>query len=223
MIRSLQRRRFAIGAAGLGLAAAVPAWLVDRAGAERRRDQEEGRARGRPAGRLPALRHGQQRQRARRLRRRRRPAARQGLGRQAQARAGHRPEPDPVPAHQQGRPADRLARDHARARQAGPVLEAVRGGDDRPARRQEGQRQGSRRPQGPARRRRPREHAGHRAHRGRAARHRDPPLRRRRLGHAGADVGPGRRARLLDDGGGADREARAGRTPTRRSSSCASR
>ena len=163
MIRTCPRRRFA--ALGLAAASALAPPCPRPPGADRRRDQEEGRDQRRPAGRLPALRHGQRAEPARRLRRRRRAAARQGLGRQGQARAGDRPEPHPVPADQQGRPADRLARDHARARQAGAVLQAVRRGDDRAARPKKTNDQGPGRPQGRCSRRRPRQHAGHRADR----------------------------------------------------------
>ena len=55
-------------------------------------------------------------------------------------------------------------------------------------------------PEGPARRRGPRQHAGHRDHGGRAAGHRDPALRRRRHRHAGAAVRPGRRDRRQHGG-----------------------
>ena len=71
--------------------------------------------------------------------------------------------------------------------------------------------QGAGRPEGPAHRRGPRQHAGRGRDRGRARGHRDPPLRRRRIRHAGAAVGPGRCDRLLDHRRRADRQARAGR------------
>ena len=80
---------------------------------------------------------------------------------------------------------------------------------------------GAGRPEGPARRRRPRQHAGHRAHRGRAARAprsaASTTTRRRMQALMSGQVDA---HRLLDHGRRADRQARAGRTPTNRSSCC---
>ena len=160
---------------------------------------------------------------ARRLRRRRRQAAGQGLGREGQHRAGHRPEPHSLPADQQGRRAGGLAGRDARARQAGGLLAALCGRDHRALRQDQDAPSRAGRPEGRARRRGPRQHAGRGRDQGRARRHRDPPLRRRRLRHAGADVGPGRCDRLLDHRGRADRQARSRPTPSRTSSRWSSR
>ena len=145
-------------------------------------------------------------------------------GRQAETGAGHRPEPHPLPADQQGRPAGRLARRHARARQAGAVLRALRQHRHRAcSRRKKADDQSRRRPEGPCASRVARastQDIG--ADRGRAEGHRDHALRRRRVAPCRRCC-PARSTRSAAQHRGRPQIEKTRARPTTRRSSCCSR
>ena len=134
MTRSPQRRRFALGAASLGLAAVVPAWLTTA----QAQSVDEIKKKGEltvgllvdfpPYGTVNSSNEpdGYDADVARLL------AKDWGVKLKLVPVTG--PNRIPFLLTEQGRPADRLAGRHAGARQAGPVLQALCGRDDRAAR-----------------------------------------------------------------------------------------